>query len=78
MEAGCPGPYFRVLEEGVVQAGDTIEVLERPGHGVTVGELFAAVTIRPDLLPRLVGVPGLKPWVSDRVRSVGRAARAGE
>ena len=70
--AGRPGPYFRVLEEGVVQAGDAIEVVERPAHDVTVAELFAAVTIRPDLLPRLVDVPGLKPWVAERARTVGR------
>lgn len=64
--AGRPGPYFRVLEEGVVQAGDPITVLDRPDHGVTVGELFRAVTVEPALLPRLRGVPGLKPWVAER------------
>jgi MOSC domain-containing protein YiiM len=71
--AGRPGPYFRVLEEGGVQAGDAIEVLERPEVGVTVAELFAAVTIRPQLLPRLLDVPGLKPWIYDR--AVAAAAR---
>ncbi|RNL78865.1 MOSC domain-containing protein [Nocardioides marmorisolisilvae] len=69
--AGRPGPYFRVLEEGVVEAGDAIEVVERPAHDVTVAELFAAVTIRPDLLPRTLAVPDLKPWVHERARSVG-------
>jgi MOSC domain-containing protein YiiM len=64
--AGRPGPYFRVLEEGVVEAGDSIVVESRPDHGISVGTLFAAVTIRPDLLPGLVGVPGLKPWVAER------------
>jgi MOSC domain-containing protein YiiM len=76
--AGRPGPYFRVLAEGVVEAGDAIEVLERPDHGVTVAELFAAVTIRPDLLPRLVDVPGLKPWITERARRVGRTEGRGE
>jgi len=71
--AGRPGPYFRVLEEGVVQAGDAIDVVDRPGHGVTVAELFAAVTIRPDLLPRLVDVPGLKPWIYERAQGPGRS-----
>lgn len=70
--AGRPGPYFRVLEEGVVAAGDPIEVLDRPAHGVTVAEMFAAVTVRPDLLPRLAGVPGLKPWIYDRADGPGR------
>lgn len=70
--AGRPGPYFRVLEEGVVAAGDPIEVLDRPEHGVTVAELFAALMIRPDLLPRVVDVPGLKPWVYERAERSGR------
>jgi MOSC domain-containing protein YiiM len=70
--AGRPGPYFRVLEEGVVEAGSQITVEDRPDHGVTVAELFAAVTIRPHLLPRLVVVPDLKPWVAERAaRAVG-------
>ena len=31
---GRPGPYLRVLEEGVLQAGDEIVVEHRPEHGV--------------------------------------------
>ncbi|HEX4190886.1 MAG TPA: MOSC domain-containing protein [Marmoricola sp.] len=69
--AGRPGPYFRVLEEGVVQAGDQIEVVERPETGVTVAEMYAAVTIRPQLLPRLLDVPGLKPWIYERAANRG-------
>jgi MOSC domain-containing protein YiiM len=67
--AGRPGPYFRVLEEGIVAAGDEILVEDRPDHSVTVAELFGAVTIRPSLLPRLRAVPGLKPWVYQRVEA---------
>ncbi len=26
-----PGPYLRVVEDGVLQAGDAIEVVHRPG-----------------------------------------------
>jgi MOSC domain-containing protein YiiM len=68
--ADRPGPYFRVLEEGVVEAGDAIEVLERPETGLTVAELFAAVTIRPQLLPRVLDVPGLQPWIYQRAARV--------
>jgi len=69
--AGRPGPYFRVLEEGSVAAGDAITVVERPDHDVSVGELFRAVTIQPSLLPRLRGVPGLKPWIYERAGTSG-------
>lgn len=64
--AGRPGPYFSVLEEGEVEAGSEIEIVERPDHGVDVATMFAALTIRPDLLPRLRGVEGIKPAVAER------------
>ena len=56
---GRIGPYLRVLEEGVVEAGDPIEVVHRPGHGVTVTAMFRAVTTAPELLPALLQVEGL-------------------
>jgi MOSC domain-containing protein YiiM len=37
---GAPGTYLRVIRAGDVQAGDAIEVLERPAHGVTIGRWF--------------------------------------
>lgn len=70
--AGRPGPYFRVLEEGVVTVGDPILVEDRPDHGVTVAGLFAAVTVAPSLLPRVAAVPGLKAWIYERAENVGR------
>lgn len=38
--AGRCGAYFRVLVEGETSAGDEIEVLHRPVHGVTIGDAF--------------------------------------
>lgn len=35
--AGRPGTYLRVLQEGRLRAGDPVEVVHRPDHGVTVG-----------------------------------------
>ena len=64
--AARPGPYFRVLEEGTVEAGDPIVVLDRPGHGVTVATMFKALLTEPRLLPELLVVEGLKPWVHER------------
>lgn len=64
--AGRPGPYFRVVEEGVVEAGDRVEVLDRPAHGVTVATMFRALMTDPTLLPQLLEVDGLKDWVHDR------------
>lgn len=56
---GRPGPYLRVLEEGLLEAGDELEVVHRPGHGLTVATLFRALTTEPHLLPGLLAVPGL-------------------
>ena len=56
-----PGPYLRVLQPGVVEAGDELTVVHRPGHGVTVSLMFRALTGEPTLLPRLLTVDGLLP-----------------
>ena len=48
-----------MLQPGVLTAGDPIEVVHRPGHGVTVSYLFRALTREPELLPRLLDVDGL-------------------
>lgn len=40
-EANLTGAYFRVLERGAIAAGDEIEVIHRPGHGVTLRKFFA-------------------------------------
>lgn len=54
-----PGPYLRVVEEGTLRAGDEITVVHRPGHGVTVSEMFRALNLDRSLLPRLRLVDGL-------------------
>jgi MOSC domain-containing protein YiiM len=58
-EHGRPGPYVRVLQPGVLAAGDPIDVIHRPGHGVTVSLMFRALNREPELLPRLLEVDGL-------------------
>jgi len=34
-----PGAYLRIAGEGVLQAGDEVEIVGRPGHGPTMAEL---------------------------------------
>jgi MOSC domain-containing protein YiiM len=45
-EAGMPGAYLRVVHSGTIAAGDPIEVVSRPGHGVTVASWFTAADAR--------------------------------
>jgi len=39
-ERGVPGAYFAVTAPGTVAAGDTVEIVHRPGHGVTLRDTF--------------------------------------
>jgi MOSC domain-containing protein YiiM len=62
LQAGKPGIYFRVLEEGVVGPGDRIERIAEVGSRITVTEMFRLVLDQdaaPDALRRLLGVPAL-------------------
>jgi MOSC domain-containing protein YiiM len=74
-EFGAPGAYLRVVEEGTVGAGDPVRVLDRPAHGVTVGEVFRVRGTDAARLERLLEQPDLAP---DLVHAVRRdlAARA--
>jgi MOSC domain-containing protein YiiM len=66
--AGRPGAYLRVVEPGAIQGGDTVTVIGRPEHGVTIELSFRALTIEPALLPRLVDVEALP----DEIRRLAR------
>ena len=55
LQSGYCGFYFSVIEEGEVEAGESIEFLERESSAVTIAELFrlyTAPTPEPDLLHR--------------------------
>jgi MOSC domain-containing protein YiiM len=54
---GVPGAYLRVLESGAVSAGDEVTVTDRPDSPVTIGVMFRALTLEPDLLPLLLDAP---------------------
>jgi MOSC domain-containing protein YiiM len=63
--AAVPGAYLRVVRDGAVRAGDPVVVEHRPDHEVTIGLTFRAMTLEPDLLPRLLGVDALPADVRD-------------
>ena len=67
-QAAQPGTYLRVIEPGDLRAGDAIEVIDQPGHDVTVAMTFRALTLEPQLLPRLLSAPALPAAVLDLVR----------
>ncbi|WP_406200581.1 MOSC domain-containing protein [Kitasatospora sp. NBC_01560] len=59
--AALPGAYLRVIEPGRIRAGDPVAIVHRPGHDVTVALAFRALTLEPDLLPRLLVADALPP-----------------
>ena len=58
-QAARPGSYFRVIEPGEISAGDAVEVVHRPEHDVSVAVCFRALTLEPELLPRLLAADAL-------------------
>ncbi len=75
-ERGLPGVYLHVAQSGTVQAGDEIEVLSRPGHGVTVARWF---TDRDEHLARtLLAAAASGAWrLSDHLRAKAEALVGG-
>lgn len=73
-----PGAYLRVVVPGEIRAGDPVTVDARPDHDVTVGVTFRALTMEPELLPRLVDIDALPRSVRELAtrRTSTAAARA--
>jgi MOSC domain-containing protein YiiM len=72
--AAMPGTYLSVVKPGRVCAGDPVSVLHRPAHGVTVSQVFRAVTLEPDLLPLILAADQLE----EETKEMARAGRTFE
>lgn len=48
------GAYLRVITAGTITAGDPIELVHRPAHGVTVPDAFRALLVDHSLRPGLL------------------------
>jgi MOSC domain-containing protein YiiM len=68
--AGRPGAYLRVIREGDIGAGDAIEVVARPEHGVTSALVSRALLVEPELLAAASRAPelpvDLREWMVER------------
>src|ERR1044071_9390078 len=68
-EAQRPGTYLRIIVEGVVGAGDEIKIIERPGHDVTIRDIFRIYTRDREEVERLLAVPRIseswRRWAAD-------------
>lgn len=62
LQAGWPGIYFAVVEEGIVGPGDSIEQVHTDERLISVSDMLALMVDRdatPDKLRGLIEVPGL-------------------
>ena len=71
-QAGRPGAYLRIVQEGELGAGDPVEVVRRADHDVTMRLMFRAYLLEPELAPRLLEAPGLtaewRAWATERLQ----------
>jgi MOSC domain-containing protein YiiM len=67
-QAARPGAYLRILAPGEIRAGDAIEMIRRPAYGLTIGEVFRAITLEPELLPRLLTAEDVTEEVKENAR----------
>jgi MOSC domain-containing protein YiiM len=72
--AARPGAYLRVVREGEIGAGDRIDVVSRPGHGVTSALVLRALLREPQLLHAALEAPELpgelRAWMQERAGKV--------
>jgi MOSC domain-containing protein YiiM len=65
-QAGRPGAYLRIIQEGIAQAGDSIEVIYKPDHSISIKDLFSAKSGERSKINEIKVVPQLstefKEW----------------
>lgn len=65
-QAGRPGAYLRIIQEGTAQAGDLIEVIYKPDHAISISDLFSAKSGERAKINEIKVVPqlsiGFKEW----------------
>jgi MOSC domain-containing protein YiiM len=73
-DAGRPGTYLAIEADGDIGAGDTIELVRRPDHGVTIGTVERAYHGHTDLLRLLPDLEDLsESWRQWARRAIARA-----
>jgi MOSC domain-containing protein YiiM len=70
-QASRPGSYLRIIEEGELGAGDPVEVVSRPDHGITSRMVSDAILRDAALIPVVVRArelpQGLRDWLAERI-----------
>jgi MOSC domain-containing protein YiiM len=68
--AGRPGAYLRIVSEGELGAGDAVEIVSRPDHGITIALVAQAIISDHGLLAIAARAPALPSslaaWMRER------------
>jgi MOSC domain-containing protein YiiM len=67
-QARRPGAYLRIVAEGELGAGDAVEVIARPEHGVTVRDVADAILLDETLLAGAAAAPELPAELAEWMR----------
>ena len=74
--AGRPGAYLRIIQEGELGAGDEVEILGRPAHGITIATVARAIISDEGALAIAATAPALPPdlaaWMRERAGVTGK------
>jgi len=71
-DAGRPGAYLRIIKEGEIEPGDSVTVIYRPEHTLTVGDVARIYHHDHEEYPVFLQVPELaetwKRWARRRAK----------
>jgi MOSC domain-containing protein YiiM len=73
--AGRPGAYMRIVKEGTVKSGDEIDIVHRPSHGVTISDVFAAMSGERSRIAKIAEVPEISPEIREWAKRIAETAR---
>ena len=70
MAAGKPGTYLRIIQEGEITAGDEIEIIHLPSHGITIADVYAAKNGERSKAEEIALVKELSPQYQEWAQSL--------
>jgi len=70
MAAGKPGTYLRIIQEGEITAGDSIEIISRPNHAITIADLYATKNGDRSKVEAIAAVAELSPKFKEWIQSL--------
>ena len=69
--ANRPGAYLRIIDEAMIERGATIDVVHRPTHGITIGDIFAAKSGERAKISEIAQVKELSTEYQEWAKRVG-------